>query len=329
MSKKLKGDLMLVLTAMVWGGSFVAQKSGMELIGPFAFNGIRTIIGGIVLIPLIMVLDRMKSKKQASVPAVKADAADSVLSEADKKNDQKLLITGSICCGLALLVAGMLQQIGMMYTTAGKAGFITALYVVLVPIFGRILGKKIRPLIWLCVLASAFGLYLLCMPASGGFGHINKGDLIVLACALCFAVHILLIDYFSPKVDGVRLSCIQFFIAGILCMILMFPLDPVLGYDIPSLSQLLDAWIPIVYAGALSCGAGYTMQIVAQADTDPAVASMILCLESVFAVIAGMLILGESLSLREAAGCIIMFAAILAAQLPAKPGIELAAKKQS
>ena len=329
MSKKLKGDLMLVLTAMVWGGSFVAQKSGMELIGPFAFNGIRTIIGGIVLIPLIMVLDRMKSKKQASAPAVKADAADSALSEADKKNDQKLLITGSICCGLALLVAGMLQQIGMMYTTAGKAGFITALYVVLVPIFGRILGKKIRPLIWLCVMASAFGLYLLCMPASGGFGHINKGDLIVLACALCFAVHILLIDYFSPKVDGVRLSCIQFFIAGILCMILMFPLDPVLGYDIPSLSQLLDAWIPIVYAGALSCGAGYTMQIVAQADTDPAVASMILCLESVFAVIAGMLILGESLSLREAAGCIIMFAAILAAQLPARPGIELAGKKQS
>ncbi len=328
MSKKLKGDLMLVLTAMVWGGSFVAQKSGMELIGPFAFNGIRTIIGGIVLIPLIMVLDRMKSKKQASAPAVKADAADSALSETDKKNDQKLLITGSICCGLALLVAGMLQQIGMMYTTAGKAGFITALYVVLVPIFGRILGKKIRPLIWLCVLASAFGLYLLCMPASGGFGHINKGDLIVLACALCFAVHILLIDYFSPKVDGVRLSCLQFFIAGILCVILMFPLDPVLGYDIPSLSQLLDAWIPIVYAGALSCGAGYTMQIVAQADTDPAVASMILCLESVFAVIAGMLILGESLSLREAAGCIIMFAAILAAQLPAKPGIELAAKKQ-
>lgn len=329
MSKKIKGDLMLVLTAMVWGGSFVAQKSGMELIGPFAFNGIRTIIGGIVLIPLIMVLDRMKSKKQASAPAVKADAADSTLSEVEKKNEQKLLITGSICCGLALLVAGMLQQIGMMYTTAGKAGFITALYVVLVPIFGRILGKKIRPLIWLCVLASAFGLYLLCMPASGGFGHINKGDLIVLACALCFAVHILLIDYFSPKVDGVRLSCIQFFIAGILCMILMFPLDPVLGYDIPSLSQLLDAWIPIVYAGALSCGAGYTMQIVAQADTDPAVASMILCLESVFAVIAGMLILGESLSLREAAGCIIMFAAILAAQLPARPGIELAGKKQS
>ena len=327
MSKKLKGDLMLVLTAMVWGGSFVAQKSGMELIGPFAFNGIRTIIGGIVLIPLIMVLDRMKSKKQASAPAVKADAADSVLSEADKKNEQKLLITGSICCGLALLVAGMLQQIGMMYTTAGKAGFITALYVVLVPIFGRILGKKIRPLIWLCVLASAFGLYLLCMPASGGFGHINKGDLIVLACALCFAVHILLIDYFSPKVDGVRLSCLQFFIAGILCVILMFPLDPVLGYDIPSLSQLLDAWIPIVYAGALSCGAGYTMQIVAQADTDPAVASMILCLESVFAVIAGMLILGESLSLREAAGCIIMFAAILAAQLPARPGSEPALKE--
>lgn len=329
MSKKLKGDLMLVLTAMVWGASFVAQKSGMELIGPFAFNGIRTIIGGIVLIPLIMVLDRIGAKKKAGAPSGAADTADTVPSETDKKKERRTLITGSICCGLVLLVASMLQQIGMLYTTAGKAGFITALYVVLVPIFGRILGKKIRPLIWLCVLASAFGLYLLCMPASGGFGHINKGDLIVLACAVCFAVHILFIDYFSPKVDGVRLSCIQFFIAGILCVILMFPLDPVLGYDIPSLSQLLDAWIPIVYAGALSCGAGYTMQIVAQADTDPTVASMILCLESVFAVIAGMLILGESMSLREIFGCVIMFAAILAAQLPAKPGSDPAVKEHS
>lgn len=329
MSKKLKGDLMLVLTAMVWGASFVAQKSGMELIGPFAFNGIRTVIGGIVLIPLIMVLDRISAKKKAGTPSGAADTTDAAPSEADKKKERKTLITGSICCGLVLLVAGMLQQIGMMYTTAGKAGFITALYVVLVPIFGRILGKKIRPLIWLCVLASAFGLYLLCMPASGGLGHINKGDLIVLACAVCFAVHILIIDYFSPKVDGVRLSCMQFFVAGILCVILMFPLDPVLGYDIPSLSQLLDAWLPIVYSGALSCGAGYTMQIVAQADTDPAVASMILCLESVFAVIAGMLILGESMSLRETFGCVIMFAAILAAQLPAKPGSYPAVKEHS
>ena len=226
-------------------------------------------------------------------------------------------------------MASTLQQIGMVYTTAGKAGFITALYVVLVPIFGRLLGKKIRPLIWLCVLASAFGLYLLCMPASGGFGHINRGDLIVLACAVCFAAHILLIDYFSPKVDGVRLSCLQFFIAGLLCVILMFPCDPALGYDVPSLSQLLDAWIPVVYAGALSCGAGYTMQIIAQADTDPTVASMILCLESVFAVIAGMLILGESMSLRETFGCIIMFAAILAAQLPAKSDSGAGVKERS
>ncbi len=326
MSKKLKGDLMLVLTAMVWGVSFVAQKSGMDLIGPFAFNGIRTVIGGIVLLPLITVLDRIGAKKKAGTPA---EEADTVPSGADKKKERKLLITGGICCGLALLVASTLQQIGMVYTTAGKAGFITALYVVLVPIFGRLLGKKIRPLIWLCVLASAFGLYLLCMPASGGFGHINRGDLIVLACAVCFAAHILLIDYFSPKVDGVRLSCLQFFIAGLLCVILMFPCDPALGYDVPSLSQLLDAWIPVVYAGALSCGAGYTMQIIAQADTDPTVASMILCLESVFAVIAGMLILGESMSLRETFGCIIMFAAILAAQLPAKSDSGAGVKERS
>ena len=217
----------------------------------------------------------------------------------------------------------MLQQIGMIYTTAGKAGFITALYVVLVPVMGLVLRKKVRPLIWLCVLASAIGLYLLCMPASGGTGSINKGDLIVLACAVCFAVHILLIDHFSPKVDGVRLSCIQFFVAGIIAVILMLPLDPLLGYDIPSFSQLLDVWIPILYSGVLSCGVGYTLQIVAQADTDPTVASMILCLESVFAVIAGMIILGESMSLRETIGCVIMFAAILAAQMPAKNSSKL------
>ena len=313
MSKKMRGNLMLMLTALIWGSSFVAQKSGMDLIGPLAFNGIRTLIGGIVLIPAIMFLKNWKVKK-----ALQAGETAAEVSEEDRKKENRLLIIGGICCGIALLVASNLQQIGIFYTTAGKAGFITALYVVLVPICGLFIGKKVRPVIWLCVLASAVGLYLLCMPAEGGFGHINKGDLLIMLCALCFTGHILVIDYFSPKVDGVKLSCIQFFVAGILSIILMFPLDPALGFDLPSFSTLIDSWLPVLYAGVLSCGVAYTLQIVAQADTDPTVASMILCLESVFAVIAGMIILGESMSLREIAGCLIMFAAIVVSQLPAK-----------
>lgn len=313
MSKKMRGNLMLMLTAFIWGSSFVAQKSGMDLIGPMAFNGIRTLIGGIVLIPAIMFLNKLKAKRNLQSPDSMAEA-----SPEDKQKEKKLLIIGGICCGIALMIASNLQQIGIFYTTAGKAGFITALYVVLVPICGLFLGKKVRPVIWLCVLASAIGLYLLCMPAEGGFGHINKGDLLILLCALCFTGHILIIDYFSPKVDGVKLSCIQFFVAGILSIILMFPGDPALGFDLPTLGTLLDSWLPILYAGVLSCGVAYTLQIVAQADTDPTVASMILCLESVFAVIAGMIILKESMSLREITGCIIMFAAIVVSQLPAK-----------
>ena len=313
MSKKMRGNLMLMLTAFIWGSSFVAQKSGMDLIGPLAFNGIRTLIGGIVLIPAIMFLKNWKVKK-----ALQAGETAAEVSEEDRKKENRLLIIGGICCGIALLVASNLQQIGIFYTTAGKAGFITALYVVLVPICGLFIGKKVRPVIWLCVLASAVGLYLLCMPAEGGFGHINKGDLLIMLCALCFTGHILVIDYFSPKVDGVKLSCMQFFVAGILSIILMFPLDPALGFDPPSFSTLIDSWLPVLYAGVLSCGVAYTLQIVAQADTDPTVASMILCLESVFAVIAGMIILGESMSLREIAGCLIMFAAIVVSQLPAK-----------
>lgn len=312
MKKKLKGNL-LILTAFIWGSSFVAQKSGMELIGPMAFNGIRTLIGGTVLIPAIMLLNNMKARNNLQPTDNTAE-----LSRKDKGKEKKLLIIGGFCCGIVLLIASTLQQIGIYYTTVGKSGFITALYVVLVPICGLFLGKRVRPVIWLCVLASAIGLYLLCMPVKGGFGHINKGDFLILLSAFCLTGHILIIDYFSPKVDGVKLSCIQFFVAGILSIIFMFPGDPALGFDLPTLSTLLDSWLPILYAGVLSCGVAYTLQIVAQADTDPTVASMILCLESVFAVIAGMIILKESMSIREIAGCVIMFAAIVVSQLPAK-----------
>jgi drug/metabolite transporter (DMT)-like permease len=323
MSKKMRGNLMLILTALIWGSAFVAQKSGMELIGPLAFNGIRTTIGGIVLIPAIVFLNNFKAKKAAAAGEELVEKTPE-----EKKKENKLLIIGGICCGVALMVASTFQQIGIFYTTAGKAGFITALYVVLVPICGLFIGKRVRPVIWACVVASAVGLYLLCMPAGGGgFGQINKGDVLIMICALCFTAHILVIDYFSPKVDGVKLSCIQFFVAGILSLILMFPLDPMLGFDLPTFSTIVATWLPILYAGVLSCGVAYTLQIVAQADTDPTIASMILCLESVFAVIAGMIILGESMSARETIGCLIMFVAIVVSQLPSKEE-RLAAKEQ-
>ncbi len=303
---------MLVLTALIWGSSFVAQKSGMDLIGPLAFNGVRTVIGGIVLIPAIGFLNRFKSGNDTG-----EDTAAPEKTEEDRKKERKNLLVGGICCGLFLMVASNLQQIGICYTTAGKAGFITALYVVLVPILGLFIRKKVRPVIWLCVAASAIGLYLLCIPADGGFGHLNKGDMMMPICALLFALHILVIDHFSPLVDGVKLSCIQFFVAGLLSLAFIW-VDPLLGFDLPTFSTLVSAWLPLLYAGVLSCGVAYTLQIVAQADADPTVASMILCLESVFAVLTGMVVLGEALSVREAAGCVIMFAAIVVAQLPGK-----------
>lgn len=312
MNKKLRGDLMLILTALIWGSSFVAQKSGMDLIGPLAFNGTRTLIGGIVLIPAIKILDRFKAGRE---DAAQGSSGEKTLEEV--KKEKRTLLIGGISCGAALMAAGNLQQIGIYYTTAGKAGFITALYVVIVPIFGLFMKKKIRPIIWLCVAASALGLYLLCIPAGGGFGQLNKGDIIMPFCALLFAIHILIIDYFSPKVDGVKLSCIQFFVAGVLSLIFIW-IDPLLGFALPTIQTVAASWLPILYAGVLSCGAAYTMQVVAQADTDPTIASMILCLESVFAVLAGMVILGEAMSVREVFGCVIMFAAIVVAQLPTK-----------
>lgn len=301
---------MLILTALIWGSAFVAQKSGMELLGPLSFNCIRLFIGGTVLIPVIKILNKFNSGKNT-------ETNDNKTLE-EKRNERKTLFIGGASCGIVLMIAACLQQTGLMYTTAGKGGFITALYVILVPIFGLFLGKKVRPILWLCVVASAIGLYLLCMPAGGGFGELNTGDLLVALCAIFFALHIMVIDHFSPKVDGVKMSCIQFFVAGFLSLLFIW-IDPLIGYSLPTVDTVLASWLPIMYVGVLSCGAAYTLQIVAQADTDPTIASMILCLESVFAVLAGIVLLGEAMSLRETFGCIIMFAAIIVAQLPGKP----------
>ena len=300
MSKKLQGTMMLLLTALIWGSSFVAQRAGMEYIGPFTFNGIRSLIGGLVLIPVIFLFSKNKTAQEKKEE----------LTEDEKKAGKKTLLLGGILCGIVLFAASSLQQIGMVYTTAGKAGFITALYIVLVPILGVFIRKKVKPIVWLCVILAVAGLYLLCM-TDAAF-RLTFGDSLVLLCALCFAVHIMTVDYFITKADGVKLSCIQFLTAGIEGMICM------MIFESPDMGAILDCWLPILYAGVLSCGIGYTFQVVAQKHAEPTVASLIMSLESVFAVICGAILLSETMSARELSGCAIIFAAVIISQLPEK-----------
>ena len=218
-------------------------------------------------------------------------------------------ITGGILCGIFLCLASNFQQFGIKYTTVGKAGFITACYIVIVPVLGLFLKQKCGPFIWAAVVMAVIGLYLLCI--KDGFS-IGTGDILVMICALLFSIHILVIDHFSPMVDGVKMSCIQFLVCGILSGI------PALLLEKPAVSAILAAWQPILYAGILSCGVAYTLQIIGQKNMNPTVASLILSLESCISVLAGWLILKQQLSLREFAGCAVMFAAIILAQLPQK-----------
>lgn len=278
----LRANGLLMLAALIWGTAFVAQSVGMDYVGPFTFNAARFLIGGAVLIPVL-------------------------LGRAGALENRRAGIFGGICCGAALFAGSSLQQIGIAQTTVGKAGFITALYMVLVPLLEMLFGKKPGRVVWISVAAATLGMYLLCV--TEGFS-IGTGDLYVLGCAVCFAVHILVIDHFSPKADGVFLSCVQFFTAGVLASACALTLET------PRLPQLTAAWAPVLYAGVLSCGVAYTLQVVAQRHTDPVLASMILSLESVFSVLAGWALLGEVLSARELAGCLLVFAAIVLVQLP-------------
>ena len=299
MSKKRQGDLLLLLTAFIWGSAFVAQSAGADLIGPFTFNFFRYGISFLFLLPVIYVMT--KKKEKSNVPE---------LTPAEKAYEKANFIKGGIACGLALCIASGVQQLGVAYTTAGKAGFITSLYVVIVPILGLVIGKRVKPRVWFSVVMAAVGLYFLSFKA-GAFS-ISTGDLIILICAVCFSIHILIIDYYSPKTDGVKMSCLQFFITCIGSGVIMLFTETVV------MENVIAAIIPLLYAGVLSGGVGYTLQIVAQKNTEPAIASLILSLESVFAVICGVLLLNESLSPRELSGCIIMFVAIILAQLPSK-----------
>ena len=287
---KTKNALILFLTAFIWGTAFVAQSVGMDHLGPFAFNGIRNFIGGIALLPCIWLLDKLKLMDEGT-------------------GDKKDLILGGICCGIFLFAASSLQQIGIQYTTAGKAGFITAFYIVLVPVLGILLKQKTGWKVWLAVVIAIVGLYFLCITESFSIG---KGDIYIFLCALIYAGHIQVIDYFAPKTNGVKMSCIQFFIVGILSIPFMMILETV------TLEAVNASWGPILYAGVLSSGVAYTLQIIGQKNVNPAIASLILSLESCISVLAGWAILGERLSSRELTGCVLMLGAILLAQLPDK-----------
>ena len=289
-----KNLFILFLTAFIWGTAFVAQSVGMDHIGPFAFNAVRSYVGGIALIPVILFFNSRKTAEQRQT----------------EQANRKTLILGGVCCGTALAVASLFQQVGIQYTTVGKAGFITALYIVIVPILGIFFHKRVGMKLWVSVVIAIVGLYLLCL--TGSFA-LQLGDLLILICAFCFSGHILVIDYFSPKVDGVQMSCIQFFTAAVLSTVVMFFVE-----GVPSVQDVLLSWIPVLYCGVMSSGVAYTLQIIGQKGVNPTIASLVMSLESVIAVLAGWIILGESMSSREIMGCVLMFSAIILAQLPDK-----------
>lgn len=299
---KIRNFFLLVLTALIWGSSFVAQKSGGPTVGAFTFNGVRSFVGGLFLLCFILLRDGITRKN--TWPKT--------------KDAQRNLWIGGTICGVVLFAATSLQQIGMnLGAEAGTAGFLTACYMVIVPILGLFLKKKCPWTTWVGVAVAAIGLYLLCI--QGDF-TMNYYDAIVLLCAVVFAVHILVIDRYAPLVDGVRMSCIQFLVCGLLSVVPMFVTD--IGFNKASMGTWLhmmgnfDVWIPILYAGIMSCGVAYTLQIVAQKGMNPTVASMVLSLESVFSVLSGCLLLGERMSFRNILGCILIFTAITFVQIP-------------
>lgn len=297
-----KSSLLLFLAAFIWGVAFVAQSVGLDYVGAMTFNGCRFLLGGTVLLPVIYFREKRQnegtSREQAPTDEKKRSQG---------KSQRRITLTGGLCCGLAICIASCLQQYGIQYTTVGKAGFITALYIVIVPLLGIFLKKKVSPFVWAGAVFAVAGFYLLCITESS---RMNKGDLLVFLCAVCFSFHIMIIDYFAPRADGVKLSCIQFYVSGIICMAAAFILEK------PSWAGILAGAVPILYAGIFSCGVAYTLQIVGQARVNPTVASMILSLESVISVLAGWVILKETLTGRQLAGCVLVFVAVFMAQLP-------------
>ncbi len=301
-NKQFKGSAMLTLCALIWGSAFVAQSTAMDYVGPFTFQATRSFLGAFVLLPWILV----RRKKGTAT-----------------KSDRKLFLPVGLACGVALCFACCLQQFGIYFNdlaaeiagtatdgaVVGKAGFVTALYILLVPLFGLFFKKKVGKNVWFGVGLALFGLYLLCMT---GKTTPDFGDVLVFGSAIFFAIQILIVDRFIDRVDGVELSCFQFFVVGVLSTVAMFV------FETPSMSAVCDAWVEILYAGVMSSGLAYTLQILGQKYTPPTLASMLMSLESVFAVLAAAVLLGQIPTIVQVVGCVLMFTAIVLAQLPEK-----------
>ncbi|MGI5987665.1 MAG: DMT family transporter [Dysosmobacter sp.] len=291
---RIRQNVFPVLAALIWGTAFVAQSVGADYVQPFTFNAARAAIAFVFLLVLCAVLRMRRRRDFAGEARLRPHA-------------RRDLMLGGLCCGAALTVATNLQQKGLETTTSGKAGFITALYIVLVPIAGIFLKKHPPKTIWISVALAVAGLYCLCV--TEGFS-IAPGDFYVMLCAFCFTGHILIIDHFTQKVDGVELSCVQFLVSAILSSIGM------LAFETPSLAGLQACIFPLLYVGVFSSGVAYTLQILAQKDSDPTVVSLLLSLESVFATLAGAIILKDQMSMREYFGCALVLIAVLLAQIP-------------
>lgn len=294
--RQARGSALLFAAAFIWGTAFAAQSVGLEYIEPFTFSALRSLIGSAFLLPCIFILKKWR--------------------QGDKKEDNKELIKGGIVCGVVFCAATNLQQVALLYASVGKSGFLTALYIVIVPVFGIFTGKKPGVKLCVAVLCAVAGLYLLCMK-SGSFS-LGAGDVLLLLGATAFAVHIMVIDHYSQRTDGVKLSCLQMLVSGVLSSVIM------LLFENPSWEAVLAAAGPLLYVGVLSSGVAYTFQIMGQKGANPVVASLIMSLESVISALAGWLVLGQALSGREIAGCVVMFLAIILAQLPEK--VELQTK---
>ena len=297
--KRTIGIIELFITATIWGTAFVAQSVGMDYVGPITFNASRYAVGAIVLIPVIFLIDRLGKKNEET-------------KDNHNKPDPRTTIVGGICCGFALATASLLQQFGLLYSTVGKAGFGTALYIIIVPFMAVLLQKRIPGRVWIAAIIAIVGFYLMCMSETM---TINKGDLLVLIGAFVWSIHIHTVDHFAPNANGVMLSSIQFATSSIICLILALIFEKIVWADIVACVG------PILYAGVMSCGIAYTLQIIGQQNVEPALACLIMSLESVVSAIAGWIILGEVMLPVEITGAVLVFAGVIIAQLPDKEKI--------
>lgn len=296
-SKTLFSSFLLMLAAFIWGTAFVAQSKGLEQIGNFTFLALRSCLAVVFLTPVSLFIYKNNKKKIGDGPHGE-----------NKTFFSKRLILGGVLCGGSVCLASLVQQYGIILSGVGKSGFLTTIYILIVPLLGLLFKRKVKPILWFSIVLATCGMYFLCVTQAGG---INIGDVLLIMCAFLFAVQIMIVDHFVETVDGVRLSLVQFAVSAVISTVGMFlfeEVDPV---------AIGDAWFSIFYAGVLSSGIAFTLQIVAQKNLNPTVASLLMSLESVFAALAGAFF-GERLSVNEIFGCVLVFLAIILAQLPAE-----------